>query len=340
MLNKEYKSAVLISVALHIILFVLILGGSWFSDDHKPQHAMIDAVVIDPKAIEKQAKSIREQRDAAKKAEQERVERQRKQAQLEEQNRKKEQDRLRQEQERKVQQEKQAREQEKQQQLAEKQRKEAEEKARIAKEQAAKDEAERKKQEAVAAKAAAEKKAADEAKAKAAAEKKAAADAKAKADAQAKAAADAKAKAEAEKKAKADAEKKAAQQAQLAREKEAQEAALNDIFSGMESETEQISSAKQQYNATELDRYASIYKQMIQDRLRTDDSFSGKSCKLNIKLIQTGTDAVVSSVSPLAGESAVCAAAKRAVTQVGNFPISKDAAVNDQLKNINLTVDL
>ena len=114
MLNKEYKSAVLISLVLHIVLFVLLLGGSWFSDSKKkPQHQMVEAVVIDPKAIEKQAKSINKQRDAAKKAEQQRVEKLREQAERLEQQRKKEEERLRKQQEQKVLADKQAREEEK-----------------------------------------------------------------------------------------------------------------------------------------------------------------------------------------------------------------------------------
>lgn len=330
-LNKEYKSAILISVVLHIILFVLLLGGSWFSDDDKkPKHQMVEAVVIDPKAIEKQAKTIRDQRDAAKRAEQQRVEKLRQQAEIQEKNRKKEEERLRKLQEQKVLQEKQARETEKQKQLAEKQKQEAQERAKIEKERAAKAEAERKAKEAAAAKVAAEKKAAEQA--KAAAEAKAAAQAKAKADAQAKA--------EAEKRAKEKAQQQAAEKAKLAREKEAQEAALNDIFSGLEAESVQISSARQKYIASELDRYGAIYKQMIQEKLLTEDSFRGKSCKINIRLVQTGSDAIVSKVTAIDGESAVCSAAKRAIAQVGNFPMPKEQDVADQLKNINLVVDL
>lgn len=330
-LNKEYKSAILISVVLHIILFVLLLGGSWFSDDNKkPKHQMVEAVVIDPKAIEKQAKTIRDQRDAAKKAEQQRVEKLRQQTEIQEKNRKKEEEKLRKLQEQKVLQEKQAREAEKQKQLAEKQKQEAQERAKIEKERAAKAEAERKAKEAAAAKVVAEKKAAEQA--KAAAEAKAAAQAKAKSDAQAKA--------EAEKRAKEKAQQQAAEKAKLAREKEAQEAALNDIFSGLEAESVQISSARQKYITSELDRYGSIYKQMIQEKLLTEDSFRGKSCKINIRLVQTGSDAIVSKVTAIDGESAVCSAAKRAIAQVGNFPMPKEQDVADQLKNINLVVDL
>ena len=63
---------------------------------------------------------------------------------------------------------------------------------------------------------------------------------------------------------------------------------------------------------------------MIQEKLLTEDSFRGKSCKINIRLVQTGSDAIVSKVTSIDGESAVCSAAKRAIAQVGNFPMPKE----------------
>lgn len=328
MFNKEYRTAVIISLVLHLVLFILLLGGSWFSgNEKKPQHRMVEAVVIDPQAIEQQAKSIRDERDAAKKAEQQRVERLRKEAEQQAEQRKKEQAELRRKQEEKVLAEKKAREEEKERKLAEKKRKEAEEQARIERAKAEKLAAEKKAQEELAAKKAAEE--------KAAAEKKAA-EAKAKAQAEAKE----QARVEAERKAKAQAEAKAeaARKAKLEQERAAEDAALNDIFSGLEAETEQLSTAKQRYAASELDRYGSIYKQMIQDKLLTEDSFRGKSCKINIRLLQTGKDAIVSKVTSIDGDSALCSAAKRAVAQVGSFPMPDDKDVADKLKNINLIV--
>ena len=328
--NKEYKSAILISIGLHFIILILMLGGSWFSDtEKKPQHKMVEAVVIDPKAIEQQAKSIREKRDAAKKADQQRVDKLRQQSERKEQNRKKEEDRQRKLKEQKVEADKAAREKERQQQLTQEKKKADAKKAFIAKEEAAKAESVRQ----AKAKAAKEAKAVEMA--KVAAEAKVIADAKAKAAAEAKQKADAKAKADA--KVKADA--KAAEQARLAKEKKAQDAALNDVFSGLEAENEQISVARQKYITSELVRYGAIYTQMIQEKLLTEDAFKGKSCKINIRLIQAGKGAIVSKVSPIDGDARLCSAAKRAVAQVGTFPLPTEQDVADQLKNINLTVE-
>ncbi len=340
MINKEFKSAILISLALHVVIIIVLLFGSMFSHEaKKPSTKMMEAVVIDPKAIEQQAQSIRQKRDADKKAEQKKREDLRKKQQQLENVRKKEEDRLRREKEQKIAAEKAQREaQRKAQQDAE--RKEAERKAQLQRQAEAKREAERV---AAAKKAADAKAAAEAAAAKKAAEAKALAEKKAAekkaAELKAKQEAERKAKAEAERKAKIAAEKAAAEKARLAREKAEQEAALSDIFSGLEAETEQISVARQRQIASELDRYGAIYTQMIQEKLLIDDSFKGKTCQINIRLVSTGKDAMVSRVSSVSGDNSVCAAAKRAVTQVGTFPLPSDKDVADKLKNINLTVE-
>ena len=125
----------------------------------------------------------------------------------------------------------------------------------------------------------------------------------------------------------------------IERERKEQEAALNDIFAGLEDESAQNQAAKGQHMASEVARFSSIYTQLIQSRIIKDDYLLGKSCRVNIKLVPTGSDAVVSSVSVLGGDSRLCNAAKSAISQVGNFPMSKDPDVIKQLRNINLTVD-
>ncbi|NVJ54738.1 MAG: cell envelope integrity protein TolA, partial [Vibrionaceae bacterium] len=131
--------------------------------------------------------------------------------------------------------------------------------------------------------------------------------------------------------------KEAAERAE--REKREQEAALNDIFAGLESESELNELAKNQHVESEVGRYAAIYKQLIEGRIRKDDYLVGKSCRLNIKLVPTGTDGVVSSVSVLSGDARLCNAAKSAVTQVGNFPMPNDRAIVDKIRDINLQVE-
>ncbi|MDW3138907.1 cell envelope integrity protein TolA, partial [Vibrio sp. 1288] len=124
----------------------------------------------------------------------------------------------------------------------------------------------------------------------------------------------------------------------LERERKEQEAALDDIFAGLESEASANQQAQGKFVADEVSRYSSIYIQLIQSRLLKDDYLLGKECRVNVKLIPTGTDMIVSSVNVLSGDSRVCAAAKSAIAQVPSFPMSTDSTVNQRLKDINLTV--
>ncbi|POF51954.1 cell envelope integrity protein TolA, partial [Vibrio vulnificus] len=123
------------------------------------------------------------------------------------------------------------------------------------------------------------------------------------------------------------------------RERKDREAALDDIFAGLETESSQNSAARSQHVLDEKNRYGAIYTQLIQQRLLKDEYLLGKSCKVNIKLIPTGVDAIVNSVSILEGDTRVCNAAKSAILQVGSFPMPADDAVRQELRNINLTVD-
>ena len=164
-----------------------------------------------------------------------------------------------------------------------------------------------------------------------------------KAAAEAKAAAD---KAEQERLAKEKAAKEAAEKArkekerlkQLERERKEQEAVLGDIFSGLEAESVENTSAKQRFIESEIDRYGAIYTQLIQNNLLVEDAYLGKSCRVNLQLLPTGNSAILKSVKVLNGDSRLCAASTRAVTKVGNFPLPTDKDVIEELKDINLTV--
>lgn len=91
---------------------------------------------------------------------------------------------------------------------------------------------------------------------------------------------------------------------------------------------------------SETQRYGAIYTQLIQQNLLLEDSFKGKQCKVNLRLIPTGTGAIVGNLSIVDVDSRLCAATKRAVAQVGTFPLPKDDPdVVEKLKNINLTVE-
>ncbi|MDC0609571.1 cell envelope integrity protein TolA [Vibrio sp.] len=342
---------IIISLVLHIVLIGALIFGGYFSDDKpQPSGSMVQAVVIDPDAIHKQAEQIKSQRQAAAKEEQDRLDKLRQESERLEANRKVEEERIRQLKEQQAKEEQAAREAEQARIEQQKQREAEEAKAaaekkareeqaakkaeqeRLAKEKAAKAEQEKIAREKAAAEKAAKEKAAKQAAEKAQREK-AAKEAAAKAE-QAKIAKEKAAKAAAEK-----ARKEQERLKRLAQEKKEREDALSDIFDGLESENQKINSARGQYVASEVDKYGAIYKQLIQQNLRIEDSFKGRTCKVNLKLIPTGTGGIVGGVSVLDGDSSVCAATKRAIAQVDTFPMPKDDPdVVAKLKNINLMV--
>ncbi|AYO08877.1 cell envelope integrity protein TolA [Vibrio campbellii] len=333
--RKEYTKPIAISVGLHALLVVALLWGTDFTmSKPEPTGQMVQAVVIDPKLVQKQANEIRQQREKAAKKEQDRLDKLRREAEQLEKNRKAEEEQIRKLKEQQAKDAKAAREAEAARKKKEQERKAEEERTRKAKEQAAKAEQERKAKEEAVRKAEQERvareKAAKEAEEKAKREREAAA------------------KAEQERISKEKAAKEAAEKArkekerleQIERERKEQEAALDDIFAGLESESSANQQAQGQFVADEVSRYSSIYTQLIQSKLLKDDYLLGKECRVNIKLIPTGADMIVSSVSVLSGDSRVCAAAKSAIAQVPSFPMSTDSTVNQRLKDINLTVAL
>ncbi|WP_413284172.1 cell envelope integrity protein TolA [Vibrio sp. MA40-2] len=352
--NNKLTSAIIISTTLHLLLVAVLLWGADFNmSTPKPTGNMVEAVVIDPALVQKQAKEIREKRKSAAKSEQERLDKLRKQSEQLEKNRQAEEARIRKLKEERTKANKATREAEKQQKLEQ-------EKVRVEKERAASAEAERiKKQqqvkkaeqervakEAAAAKAEANRisreKAAQEAQAKAQKEKELAEKAERERVAAQKAAEKAEQERIANQKAAEEAKQKAREEQQrlkqLEKERKEREAALGDIFAGLEEEQAQNSSAKQQFVTSQLDRYGAIYKQLIQSKLLMDDSYRGRSCKVNLKLVPTGKDAMLNSFAVVSGDAQLCAATKSAVAQVNSFPLPTDQDIIDKLRNINLTV--
>ncbi|HBH7873489.1 TPA: cell envelope integrity protein TolA [Vibrio parahaemolyticus] len=344
--SKEYTKPIVISVGLHGLLVAALLWGTDFAmTKPEPTGQMVQAVVIDPKLVQQQAKEIRQQREKAAKKEQDRLDKLRREAEQLEKNRKAEEEQIRKLKEQQAKDAKAAREAEAARKQKEQERKAEEERVRQEKERAAKLEKERKAKEEAVRKAEQERLAKEAAIAKAEQERvaheKAAKEAEEKAKRERKAAQ----KAEQERIAKEKAAKEAAEKARkekerLERERKEQEAALDDIFAGLESEASANQQAQGKFVADEVSRYSSIYIQLIQSRLLKDDYLLGKECRVNIKLIPTGTDMIVSSVNVLSGDSRVCAAAKSAIAQVPSFPMSTDSTVNQRLKDINLTVAL
>ncbi|KLV09102.1 TolA [Photobacterium aquae] len=351
MKQNDYTVAVIISLLLHGLLIAALLWGADFSMD-KPKTAgnTIKAVVVDPALVNQQAKQIRQQREAAKKAEQDRLRRLEQQTQALEKERQAEERRLRELKSEKLKAEKAAREAEvERKRVAAERAKAAEEKrkadeaAKVAREQAAKAEAERKLKQEAARKAEAErqrqvaeqrkaeeaKRQAEEAKRKAEAEAK-----RAEEERQAKIAAKKKAEEEARKAeaARKEAERKAAEAREQQRQ---QEAALNDMFAGLEAETEQRGGVRGQFVDDETQRYGAIYTQMIQQNLLIEQSFVGKECVIRMRLSSNG---LVLDASEAGGDRNVCRAAKAAVVKVSQFPMPEDPAVVERLRDIRLTV--
>jgi len=86
---------------------------------------------------------------------------------------------------------------------------------------------------------------------------------------------------------------------------------------------------------SEVQKYQALITQAIQRNWITDDSMKGKFCRLNIRLASNG---LVIQVKELAGDTIVCRSAKAAVLKSDTLPVSKEADVYQELKDINLTV--
>ncbi|BDR34779.1 protein TolA [Photobacterium damselae subsp. damselae] len=358
MKNNNYTTSVIISLFLHALLLIALIWGADFAmTESKPAGNAIQAVVVDPALVHQQAQRIREQRQAAQKAEQDRLKRLEQQADALEKQRKAEAERVRKLKEDKLAAEKATREAE----AERKAKQEAAEKAEQLRQQKL---AEQRKAEAAAKKADAERKVKEAAAAKAEAERKAKQEAAEKAEqlrqqkvAEQRKAEEAAKKAEADRKAKEAAKKKAEEAAKLAEQKrieaekqrkeserkaaeakakqQQQEAALDNIFDGLEAETQQRGGAKGQFIADETQRYGAIYKQMIQQNLLTDQSFIGKQCVLSMRLSANG---LLLNVDQVSGDNTLCRAAKAAVVKISQFPMPEDPAVIEKLRNIKLTV--
>ncbi|MFY2509068.1 cell envelope integrity protein TolA [Vibrio pectenicida] len=318
--KSDYVKPLAISAALHALLFIALIWGSDFTmSKPEPSGKMVQAVVIDPSLVRQQAQQIRSQREAAAKKEQDRLDKLRRESEQLEKNRKAEEERIRKLKEQQTREAKATREAEKVRQQKEKERKAEELRARQEKERVAKLEVERKAKEAAIAKAEKERitreKAAQKAEQERVAKEKAAKEAAEKA------------------------RKEKQRLKQIERERKEKEAALENIFSGLETEVERNSAARQQHVDSEAQRYGAMIKSLIEQNLLLEDSYRGKSCKVNLRLIPTGTGAIVGNLSILDGDSRLCSATKRAIAQVGSFPLPKEQDVINKLKNINLTVE-
>jgi len=133
---------------------------------------------------------------------------------------------------------------------------------------------------------------------------------------------EAKAKAEAERK-----KKEAAERAEM--ERIMQEQLAQEHAAQQERRRKQV--------LTEVERYTALIQQTIKRNLYSDDSYKGKTCRLNIRLATTG---FVTSIRVLGGNDALCRAAESAVRRAEKLPVSDAPDVYEQLKDITLKVEL
>ena len=133
---------------------------------------------------------------------------------------------------------------------------------------------------------------------------------------------EAKAKAEAERK-----KKEAAERAEM--ERIMQEQLAKEQAAQQERRRKQV--------LTEVERYTALIQQTIKRNLYSDDSYQGKTCRLNIRLATTG---FVTSIRVLGGNDALCRAAESAVRSAEKLPVSDAPDVYEQLKDITLKVEL
>jgi colicin import membrane protein len=103
------------------------------------------------------------------------------------------------------------------------------------------------------------------------------------------------------------------------------------LSSQLEEEAEARRAAKRGQILPEKQRYLALIVAKLQQNWFVDDSMRGKECRINIKLAPDGK---VTSTTPLGGDYNLCMSAINAVKKAGNFPMSKDPAVYDALKDI------
>ncbi len=319
--DKSYSKALFISIFFHaVIIGGLLIGADFTKSEMKTFGESIDAVVINPDLVREQANRVREQREDAKRQERERLKRVEREAARLELQREKEEEELRQLRKEKLAADKAAREAEiSRKKLAEEKRK-AEKAAEFAKKKAKEAEAERKRE------LAAKKKAEEEAK-KAKAKRQQELEKQRLAEKAAKQAEIAKKAAELE------AAKAQKRKEELQRQQAEQEAALGDLFTGLESETEMRNTARGKQIQNEIQRWASRYVSLIQSNWIVNSSSGDLRCRLRLQL---ASDGVVYNVETLSGSEVLCRSAKASVFKIDKFPMPSDSEVAEKLRNIDL----
>ncbi len=338
--DSSYIGASFVSIFLHLVLLGGLLLGVDLVQEKQPSLVSgalgksIEAIMIDPAIVNAKANQIRQEKEAKKREEAERIARLEQQAALLKEQNAKEAERIRKLREEKQAAEKAAKAAElKRQQLAE-QKRQAQIAAEKAQEQKRIADAKREAAEEKRRKAQAELKAAEAEKSRQLAEKKRAEEAAKKAEEERQRLIERKRKAEEEAKKAEAIRQEAKQKAEEAkRQKAEQEALLGELFSGLESESEVRTSARGQQIADEVSQWASRYVNLIQQNWIVDASHGNVTCLLNLQLT---SDGLVFNVEKVSGNELLCRSAKASIFKISQFPVPSDPLVMEKLKNINL----
>lgn len=128
---------------------------------------------------------------------------------------------------------------------------------------------------------------------------------------------------------------------QLAQQKEQErlemERLMQEQLAAEQAEQSLRSQQRQQYVLTETQKYTALIEAKIRQNWYIDDSMKGKTCRINIRLSSTG---FVISVKSLGGDRNVCVTGEQAVRRAGELPMSGDAGVYSELKDITFLFKL
>ncbi|MBE8166764.1 MAG: cell envelope integrity protein TolA [Shewanella sp.] len=109
----------------------------------------------------------------------------------------------------------------------------------------------------------------------------------------------------------------------------------NELAEALSAEQSVLEKTRNRQVLSEVQKYKSLITQTIKRNLVVDPSMKGKTCKVNIRLAKDG---FVISTKTISGDAVVCRASKTAITKAGRLPVSADANVYNQMKDINLEV--
>ncbi|WP_150137754.1 cell envelope integrity protein TolA [Candidatus Enterovibrio escicola] len=112
-----------------------------------------------------------------------------------------------------------------------------------------------------------------------------------------------------------------------------QEAALNEVFSELESEFTNRGTAREQQVANEVTEWSGRFVSIIQKNWIVDSSMDGHKCRLNLKL---APDGLVIDVLTISGSPELCRSAIASVTKVSKFTMPLDVDVVTKLRDLNL----